>query len=94
MRQKQYFRMQYGLQIHSMLPPIAIEWNSMHLHQHNALKEYHNCQMYLPHTQVNASFNQQNYQSSQITNKRHSMTQMKPPPVQSFQRYKTAVDNA
>ncbi len=86
--------MQHGIQIHPMLPPIAIEQDSMNLQQHNALNEYHNCQMYLPHTQVNASYNQQNYQLSQITNKRHSMTQMKLPPAKSFTSHKTAVDNA
>ena len=57
----QAHQMQHGIQIHPMLPPIAIEQDSMHLQQHDALNEYHNCQMNLPHTQVYASYNQQNY---------------------------------
>ncbi len=79
----QAIQMQHRVQNHPMLPPIALEQDSEHLYQQHALMEYHNHQMYLPHTQVNASFNQQTYQSRKITNERHLM-QMKQPPVKLF----------
>lgn len=87
-------QMQQRLQMHPMLPPMVFERNSMQLQQENAIMNYHNPQMYFPHSQANASFNEQNYQSSQITNERHSATQINQPPVQLFITRKTDVAHA
>lgn len=79
---------------HPILPPIAHQLDPLHLQQQNALMEYHNRQMYLPQTHVNASFKQTNYQSNEISNKRHLTMQIKQPPLKSFISPKTAIEYA
>ena len=73
--------MQPRLQMTPALPPMVQS------NQPNAAMDY-NPQMYLSHSLTNTSSNEQNYQSTQITNERHST-----PPVKSFISCNTAGEN-